>query len=239
MRSRAAEELKLTARTAARLGVKVVTGFTGSAIWKYVAMFPPVSDDLVQAGYEDFARRWHPILDVFDEVGVRFAHEVHPSEIAYDYWTTVRALEAIDHRPAFGLNWDPSHFVWQDLDPVGFLSDFRDRIVHVHCKDATRRVGQRAQRASRVPSAVGRSTPGLGLHQRRPRGRPVGGQLPDAEHHRLRRAAVGGVGGRRDGPAGRRPRGARVRPLPLLRPADRGLRRGPSRPGIPPDGRHA
>lgn len=141
VRSRAAEELKLTARTAARLGVKVVTGFTGSAIWKYVAMFPPVSDDLVQAGYDDFARRWHPILDVFDEVGVRFAHEVHPSEIAYDYWTTVRALEAIDHRPAFGLNWDPSHFVWQDLDPVGFLSDFRDRIAHVHCKDAKRRVG--------------------------------------------------------------------------------------------------
>jgi len=78
---------------------------------------------------------------VFDEVGVRFAHEVHPSEIAYDYWTTVRALEAIGHRPAFGLNWDPSHFVWQDLDPVGFLWDFRDRIYHVDCKDARRQVG--------------------------------------------------------------------------------------------------
>ncbi len=118
-----------------------MTGFTGSSIWKYVAMFPPVSEDLVQAGYDDFARRWNPILDVFDEVGVRFAHEVHPSEIAYDYWTTVRALEAIDHRPGFGLNWDPSHFMWQDLDPVGFLWDFRDRIAHVHCKDAKRRVG--------------------------------------------------------------------------------------------------
>ena len=68
---------------------------------------------------------------LFDEVGVRFAHEVHPSEIAYDYWTTVRAMEAIGHRPAFGLNWDPSHFVWQDLDPVGFLWDFQDRIYHV------------------------------------------------------------------------------------------------------------
>ena len=141
VRTRAAEELKMTARTAARLGVHTVTGFTGSAIWKYVAMFPPVSEELIDAGYQDFADRWNPILDVFDEVGVRFAHEVHPSEIAYDYWTTVRTLEAIGHREAFGLNWDPSHFVWQDLDPVGFMYDFRDRIYHVHCKDAKRQVG--------------------------------------------------------------------------------------------------
>ena len=80
VRERAAEEMKNTARTAARLGVDTVVGFTGSSIWKYVAMFPPVSQQLVDAGYEDFANRWNPILDVFDEVGVRFAHEVHPSE---------------------------------------------------------------------------------------------------------------------------------------------------------------
>ena len=141
VRRRAAEELKNTARTAARLGVDTVVGFTGSAIWKYVAMFPPVGQDVIDAGYQDFADRWNPILDVFDEVGVRFAHEVHPSEIAYDYWTTVRALEAINHRPAFGLNWDPSHFMWQDLDPAGFILDFADRIYHVDCKDVKRNVG--------------------------------------------------------------------------------------------------
>ncbi|HEY5421143.1 MAG TPA: sugar phosphate isomerase/epimerase family protein, partial [Marmoricola sp.] len=84
---------------------------------------------------------WNPILDVFDEEGVRFAHEVHPSEIAYDYWTTVQTLEAVGHREAFGLNWDPSHFVWQDLDPVSFLWDFRDRIYHVDCKDTKLQVG--------------------------------------------------------------------------------------------------
>ncbi len=141
VRGRAAEELKATARAAARLGVDTVVGFTGSAIWKTVAMFPPVPESMVEAGYGDFADRWNPILDVFDEVGVRFAHEVHPSEIAYDYWTTVAAMEAIGHRPAFGLNWDPSHFVWQDLDPVGFLWDFRDRIYHVDCKDAKKQTG--------------------------------------------------------------------------------------------------
>ena len=58
-------------------------GFTGSKIWPYVAMFPPVSADVIDAGYEDFARRWNPILDVFDSEGVRYAHEVHPGEIAY------------------------------------------------------------------------------------------------------------------------------------------------------------
>lgn len=141
VRLRAAEETVLTARAAQRLGVNTVVGFTGSSIWKYVAMFPPVSQDTIDEGYADFARRWNPILDEFDKLGVRYAHEVHPSEIAYDYWTTVRTLDAIEHREAFGLNWDPSHFVWQDLDPVAFLWDFKDRIYHVDCKDAVRRVG--------------------------------------------------------------------------------------------------
>ncbi len=141
VRQRAAEELKNTARLAQRLGVDTVVGFTGSAIWPYVAMFPPVGADRVEAGFQDFADRWNPILDVFDECGVRFALEVHPSEIAYDYWTTQRALEAVDHRPAFGLNWDPSHMVWQGIDPVAFISDFADRIYHVDCKDTRMRMG--------------------------------------------------------------------------------------------------
>jgi sugar phosphate isomerase/epimerase len=139
VRQRAAEEIKDTARAAAKLGVETVVGFTGSSIWHTVAMFPPVPAEMIDRGFADFAERWNPILDVFDEVGVRYAHEVHPSEIAYDYWTTVRALEAVDRRSAFGLNFDPSHFIWQDLDPVGFLYDFRDRIYHVDCKESVKR----------------------------------------------------------------------------------------------------
>ncbi len=141
VRQRAAEEMKLTARLAQKLGVDTVVGFTGSSIWQYVAMFPPVPAEMIDAGYQDFADRWNPILDVFDECGVRFAHEVHPSEIAYDYWSTQRTLEAIGHRPAFGLNWDPSHFLWQQIDPVAFISDFKDRIYHVDCKDTKMRMG--------------------------------------------------------------------------------------------------
>jgi len=141
VRGRAAETMKNTGIAARKLGVDTVVGFTGSSIWQYVAMFPPVGQDVIDAGYEDFAKRWNPILDVYDGEGVRFAHEVHPSEIAYDYWTTVRTLEAIDHRPAFGLNWDPSHMIWQGIDPVGFIIDFKDRIYHVDCKDTRMKMG--------------------------------------------------------------------------------------------------
>lgn len=154
VRQRAAQEIKDTARAAAKLGVKTVVGFTGSSIWHTVAMFPPVPPDMIDRGYQDFADRWNPILDVFDEVGVRFAHEVHPSEIAYDYWTTVRTLEAIGHREAFGLNFDPSHFVWQDLDPVGFLWDFKDRIYHVDCKESVKQLnGRNGRLGSHLPWA--------------------------------------------------------------------------------------
>ncbi|WP_377267175.1 sugar phosphate isomerase/epimerase family protein [Peterkaempfera sp. SMS 1(5)a] len=146
VRRRAAQEIKDTARAAAAFGVRTVVGFTGSSIWHTVAMFPPVPPEMIERGYADFAERWNPILDVFDEVGVRFAHEVHPSEIAYDYWTAVRTLEAIGHREAFGFNFDPSHFVWQDLDPAGFLWDFQDRIYHVDCKESVKQLNGRSGR---------------------------------------------------------------------------------------------
>ncbi|MGH8869680.1 MAG: sugar phosphate isomerase/epimerase family protein [Actinomycetes bacterium] len=152
VRRRAAEEMKDTARAARAFGVDTVVGFTGSSIWHTFALFPPTPASMIDRGYQDFADRWNPILDVFDEVGVRFAHEVHPTEIAYDYWTTQRALEAVGHRPAFGLNFDPSHFVWQDLDPVGFLYDFRDRIYHVDCKEAKKQLnGRNGRLGSHLP----------------------------------------------------------------------------------------
>ena len=142
VRQRAAEGMKDTARAAARFGVKTVNGFTGSSIWHTLAGFPPVPPEMIDAGYKDFADRWNPIMDVFDEVGVRFALEVHPSEIAYDFWTTNRALDEID-RDGFGINFDPSHFNWQFLDPAPFLFEFKDKIFHVHCKESERNLDGR------------------------------------------------------------------------------------------------
>jgi sugar phosphate isomerase/epimerase len=131
----AAEEMKRTARAAKALGVGVVNGFVGSSIWPLWYSFPPVSDERIDAGFRLFAERWNPILDVFGEVGVKFALEVHPTEIAFDIHSAERALEAIGRRPEFGFNFDPSHLHWQGIDPVQFIRAFPDRIYHVHIKD--------------------------------------------------------------------------------------------------------
>lgn len=135
VQQRAAEEMMNTARAAARLGVSVVNGFTGSSIWHLVYSFPPVSPEMIDAGYRDFARRWRPILDVFREAGVRFALEVHPTEIAFDISSAERVLAAVAEHPSFGFNYDPSHFGYQGVDYVGFIERFGDRIFHAHMKD--------------------------------------------------------------------------------------------------------
>src|ERR671919_412243 len=136
VRRRAAEKMKDTARAAARFGVTQVNGFTGSSIWHLLYSFPPNDFAEIERGYEDFAERWTPIIDVFDEEGVRWGLEVHPTEIAYDFVTTRKALDAIGNREGFGINFDPSHFAHQFLDSAAFVEEFADRIYHVHVKDS-------------------------------------------------------------------------------------------------------
>jgi sugar phosphate isomerase/epimerase len=135
VRQRAAEELIKTAQAAARFGVKVVNGFTGSSIWHLVYSFPPVLPGQIEAGFKDFATRFTPILDEFQKLGIKYALEVHPTEIAFDIASAERALQALDYHPAFGFNYDPSHFGYQGVDYVGFIRKFPDRIFHVHMKD--------------------------------------------------------------------------------------------------------
>jgi sugar phosphate isomerase/epimerase len=128
--------MKDTARAAARLGVTQVNGFTGSAVWHMLYSFPPNDFAEIERGYADFAQRWGPIVDVFDAEGVRFGLEVHPTEIAYDFVTTRKALDAIGRREGFGINFDPSHFAHQHLDSAAYVLEFADRIYHVHVKDS-------------------------------------------------------------------------------------------------------
>ena len=120
-----------------------VTGFTGSPIWHLVYSFPPNDFAEIERGYEQFAERFNPIIDVFDAEGVKFALEVHPTEIAYDFPTTRKTLAAIDHREGFGINFDPSHFEHQFLDSAAFVTEFADRIYHVHVKDSIKRLDGR------------------------------------------------------------------------------------------------
>ena len=90
---------------------------------------------MIEDGYLEFAKRWKPILDAYQKLGIKFALEVHPTEIAFDIASARKALKAIDNHPAFGFNYDPSHLGYQGVDYVGFLHAFSERIFHVHMKD--------------------------------------------------------------------------------------------------------
>ena len=135
VRGRAAEKMIKTIQSAARLGVPVVNGFTGSSIWHMLYAFPPSSNAMIDAGFEDFAARWTPILDACRDAGVKFGLEVHPTEIAFDIASAERAIEAVNGHPCFGFNYDPSHLGYQGVDYLSFIRTFGDRIFHVHMKD--------------------------------------------------------------------------------------------------------
>ena len=136
MQKWAAGEVILAAKAAKAMGVKIVTGFTGSPIWNYWYSFPQTSQKQVDDAFREVVDKWTPILDAFDECGVKFALEVHPTEIAFDLYSTEKLLDAFKRRETFGLNFDPSHLLWQGVDPALFVREFGDRIYHVHMKDA-------------------------------------------------------------------------------------------------------
>ena len=136
LRAWAIEEMKTTARAAQAMGCYVVNGFMGSPIWKYIYSFPSTTEEMVEAGFDKILALWTPILDAFDKAGVRFALEVHPTEIAFDFHTADRLLAKFKRRPSLGFNFDPSHLVWQGMEPHLFIREFADRIYHVHMKDA-------------------------------------------------------------------------------------------------------
>ncbi|MDR1781079.1 MAG: sugar phosphate isomerase/epimerase [Tannerella sp.] len=135
VRQRAAKAIIDAAHAAKALGIDTVNGFTGSSIWHLLYSFPPVSEQAIADGYADFGRRFKPILDEYSRLGIRYALEVHPTEIAFDTFSARRALEAVEYHPAFGFNYDPSHLGYQGVDYVGFIYEFADRIFHVHMKD--------------------------------------------------------------------------------------------------------
>src|SRR5437016_3423614 len=136
VQQRAAEEMTATFRLAERLGASVVSGFTGSPIWSYVAGYPAPRQEIITEALKQFAKQWHPILDVARECGVRFACEVHPGQLAFDLYSAELVLDALDGREEFGFTFDPSHLHWQGVDPAEFVRRFPDRIYHVHVKDA-------------------------------------------------------------------------------------------------------
>lgn len=144
IRKWAVEEMMAVARAAREMDVHIVTGFLGSPIWAYWYSFPQTAPQMIEDGFARIKELWTPIFDEFDACGVKFALEVHPTEIAFDYYSTQKLLEVFGRRPTLGLNFDPSHLAWQGMDPCLFLRDFADRIYHVHMKDVKLRLDGRA-----------------------------------------------------------------------------------------------
>ena len=136
LRKWAINEMMVTARAAKAMGVGVVNGFMGSPIWKAWYSFPPTPEEMIEAGFSKIFKLWTPIFDEFDRRGVKFALEVHPTEIAFDLYTADRLLTKFNRRATLGFNFDPSHLVWQGIEPHLFIREFADRIYHVHMKDA-------------------------------------------------------------------------------------------------------
>lgn len=135
IRAWAIDEVETVAQAAAMMGAGVVTCFMGSPIWPYWYSFPQTTQQMIDDGYGRIKELWTPILDVFDECGVKFALEIHPTEIAFDYYSTKKLMEVFEYRSALGINFDPSHLQWQGVDPCLFLRSFAERIYHVHMKD--------------------------------------------------------------------------------------------------------
>ena len=140
----ALQQMKFGAAACKNMGVKVMTGFTGSPIFRWWYSFPPTTDEMVADGFRKTVDYWSPVFDEFDKQGVKFALEVHPGEIAFDYWSWARLLETFENRSTLGFNFDPSHLVWQGMKPELLIRDFPDRVYHVHMKDAQVRLDGRS-----------------------------------------------------------------------------------------------
>jgi sugar phosphate isomerase/epimerase len=136
LRGWAIDEMKATAKAARAMGCGVVNGFMGSPIWKAWYAFPPAAEEYIDAGFQKIFDLWTPIFDEFDRYGIRFGLEVHPTEIAFDLYTAQRLLAKFHQRPTLGFNFDPSHLLWQGMEPHLFIREFPQRIYHVHMKDA-------------------------------------------------------------------------------------------------------
>ncbi len=135
VRKRSAQEMLATVQAAQKLGVGVISSFTGSPLWAAVTGYPRPTAAEVAEGLETFAGQWSPILDACREAGIRFALEVHPGQVAFDLYSAEAVLDALGGREEFGFTLDPSHLHWQGVDPVQFVRRFPDRIYHVHVKD--------------------------------------------------------------------------------------------------------
>ena len=132
----AVEQMKLAAKASRRLGLDNHVSFTGALAWPYIYPWPPRPSGMIETAFDELAARWKPILDAFDDVGVDVGYEIHPGEDVHDGVTFEMFLERLGDHPRCQINYDPSHFLLQQLDYLGFIDVYHERINAFHVKDA-------------------------------------------------------------------------------------------------------
>ena len=132
----AVEQLHKAAKASARLGLKAHATFSGALAWPYLYPWPQRPPGLVEAAFDELAKRWRPILDAFDQAGVDACFEIHPGEDLHDGVTFEMLLERVGNHPRLKILYDPSHFMLQQLDYLGFIDVYHQRIGAFHVKDA-------------------------------------------------------------------------------------------------------
>ncbi|MFC0406889.1 sugar phosphate isomerase/epimerase family protein [Roseomonas elaeocarpi] len=132
----ATAQMHKAARASANLGLSAHATFSGALAWPYIYPWPQRPAGLVEGAFAELARRWRPILDSFDDAGVDVCFELHPGEDLHDGVSYERFLAAVGNHPRAKILYDPSHFVLQQLDYLGFIDHYHERIGAFHAKDA-------------------------------------------------------------------------------------------------------
>lgn len=132
----AVEQMKLAARASRNLGLNAHVSFPGALAWPYLYPWPQRPAGLIETAFAELGRRWRPILDAFDEAGVDVGFEIHPGEDVFDGATFEMFLDAVGGHARCGINYDPSHFLLQQLDYLAFIDIYHERICAFHAKDA-------------------------------------------------------------------------------------------------------
>ena len=132
----AVDQLTKAARASANLGLGAHATFSGALAWPFIYPWPQRPAGLIDTAFDELARRWRPILDAFEDAGVDLCYEIHPGEDLFDGATFEMFLERVGNHPRCNILYDPSHFVLQQLDYLGFIDVYHQRIRMFHAKDA-------------------------------------------------------------------------------------------------------
>jgi sugar phosphate isomerase/epimerase len=153
----AVEQMLMSAQASKHLGLKSNVSFPGALAWPYLYPWPPRPAGLIEGAFDELARRWLPIFNAFDEVGCKVAFELHPGEDLFDGTTFEMLLDRVNQHPSCCINYDPSHFLLQQLDYLGFIDVYHERISSLHIKDAEFRPSPRQGVYSGYAPWVGRA----------------------------------------------------------------------------------